>query len=210
MATVVGIVALGVRRGIERAAKVIAFPMVTVLLGLAVYASTLPGAGEAYAYYLSPDSGKIAANRRSILPAAAGQAFFTLALAGGAMLTYASYIGEDRNLGEDGALIAGVNVAISFVVGLVVFPVLFTAGFPPAEPGPGAIFVGLPTTFGDLPVGNPVGTVFFGMVALGAISSGISTRSSRVVPRRRTRRRTVQGCRLCRSYRLRARCSHLL
>jgi len=90
------------------------------------------------------------------------------------MLTYASYIGEDRNLGEDGALIAGANVGISFVVGLVVFPVLFTAGVPPADPGPGAIFVSLATAFTSLPAGDTVGAVFFGMVALGAISSGIS------------------------------------
>lgn len=174
MATIVGIVALGVRRGIERAAKAIVFPMVAILLGLAAYASTLPGAGEAYSYYLSPDFGTVAENWDSILPAAAGQAFFTLALAGGTMLTYASYIGEDRNLAEDGALIAGANVGISFVVGLAVFPMLFTAGVPPADPGPGAIFVSLATAFSGLPAGDAIGTVFFGMVALGAISSGIS------------------------------------
>ncbi|MWV40874.1 sodium-dependent transporter [Natrialba sp. INN-245] len=174
MAAVILIVAAGIKRGIELAVKVIVPAIIVIALGLAAYAATLEGAGDAYAYYLSPDLGVIAANWTSILPAAAGQAFFTLSLGMGVMITYASYLGEDRNLAEDGAIVIGFDTAIAFVTGLIVFPILFTAGVDPADPGAGAIFVSLAAAFGDLTLGWLIGAVFFGTVAIAALSSAIS------------------------------------
>ncbi|MFP9061028.1 sodium-dependent transporter [Natrialbaceae archaeon A-chndr2] len=174
MAVVIAIVALGIKRGIELAVKLLVPAIIVISVGMALYAFTLAGASDAYSYYLSPDFGVIASNWTSILPAAAGQAFFTLSLGMGAMITYASYLEEDRNLAEDGAIIVGFDTAIAFVTGLIVFPILFTAGVDPADPGPGAIFVSLAAAFGDLTLGWLIGAVFFATVAIAALSSAIS------------------------------------
>jgi len=174
LSVIVVIVGLGIRRGIELAVKVMVPAILLIVAGLAVWAATLDGAGAAYAYYLSPDVGAIAADWTSILPAAAGQAFYTLSLGFGIMITYASYLGEDRNLIEDAAIIIGFDTAIALAVGLVVFPILFTAGIDPGDPGVGAIFITLAAAFGELPAGGLVGAVFFLTVAVAALSSAIS------------------------------------
>ncbi|MFW5950008.1 MAG: sodium-dependent transporter, partial [archaeon] len=168
------IVALGVQRGIEIGVKVMV-PSIIVIFGLlAVYAFTLPGAAEAYSYYLSPDLGYLLDNWQSIVPAAAGQGFFTLSLGMGVMITYASYLSEDENLGIDGATVVGFNTGISILTGLIVFPILFSANVDPADPGAGAIFVSVAEALGGIPLGSLVGVLFFTTVAIAALSSAIS------------------------------------
>lgn len=174
MAAVVGVVAFGVRQGIELAVKAMVPAIIVIILGLVAYAFTLDGAGAAYSYYLSPEFGAIAENWQSVLPAAAGQAFFTLSLGMGVMITYASYISEDRNLAEDGVSIIALDTGIAVIVGLFVFPILFTAGVDPAAPGAGAIFISLAGAFAELPLGWLIGAIFFAMFALAALTSGIS------------------------------------
>ena len=171
---IVAIVGLGIRRGIEIAVKILVPAIIVIILGLVAWAATLGGAGEAYSYYLSPDFDQLAADWTTVLPAAAGQAFFTLSLGFGIMITYASYLGEDRNLGKDSGVIIGFDTAIAFLVGLVVFPILFTAGVDPGDPGAGAIFISLAAAFGDLTLGWLVGALFFGTVVIAALSSAIS------------------------------------
>ncbi len=90
MTLVIAIIAAGIRSGIEVAVKLMVPAIVVLLVGLAAYGVTLDASAEAYAYYLSPDFGVIVENWTSILPAAAGQAFFTLSLGMGVMITYAS------------------------------------------------------------------------------------------------------------------------
>jgi len=174
MIATAAIVAAGIQRGIEIAVKVMVPALLALLIGLIGYAFTLEGAAEGYAYYLSPDLGVIAENWMSILPAAAGQAFFTLSLGMGVMITYASYLGEDRNLGVDGGWIAGLNTSVSILAGLVVFPVLFTIGTEPGSGGPGALFAGVGGAIAQIPGSRFVGFLFFGVVTIAALSSAIS------------------------------------
>ncbi|MDS0477482.1 sodium-dependent transporter [Natrinema sp. 1APR25-10V2] len=174
MAAVIAIVALGIERGIELSVKVMVPAIIIISIGLAVYAFTLEGAGDAYAYYLSPELSTIANNWTTILPAAAAQAFFTLSLGMGVMITYASYLGEDRNLAEDAGIIAALDTFIAFTAGLIAFPVLFAAGIEPGASGPALIFVSLASAFADLPLGGILGAIFFGTVAIAALSSAIS------------------------------------
>ena len=174
MALTVGIVAFGIQRGIELAVTVMVPAIIVLIIGLAVYAATLPGAGSGYGFYLTPDVDVILEDWRTILPSAAGQAFFTLSLGMGAMITYASYLGSDRNLGEDGAIIVGLDTGIAIVVGFVVFPFLAVAAIDPGEPGPGAVFVSLSQAFGDITGGWLLGFVFFLVLSLAALSSAIS------------------------------------
>mgnify|MGYP006273427011 CR=1 FL=1 len=174
MLLVIGIVALGVQRGIEFGVKVMV-PAILAIFGiLAVYAFTLPGAGEAYAYYLSPNVEYIMQNWQSLVPAAAGQGFFTLSLGMGVMITYASYLGDDKNLGIDGISVVILNTSVSILTGLVVFPILFSAGVDPETSGPGAIFVSIASAVLELPFGRVIGLFFFLTVAIAALSSAIS------------------------------------
>ena len=174
MTLVIGIIAAGVRQGIELGVKLMVPAIIALLLGLAVYGATLDASGAAYSYYLSPDIGVIAENWQSILPAAAGQAFFPLSLGMGVMITYASYLGEDRNLASDAGMIVSLDTLIAVIVGFVVFPFLFAAGLEPGAGGPGEIFVSLTAAFAEIPAGRLIGTIFFGMVGIAALSSAIS------------------------------------
>lgn len=168
------IVALGIQRGIEIAVKLMVPSIVILMLALIAYALTLPGAGEGFAYYLAPEPGTIAANWAEILPAAAGQALFTLSLGMGVMITYASYLGEDRNLGLDAGWIVGLDTLIAFMAGLVIFPFLFTIDAEPGEGGAGELFIGVGGAIAEAPFGEIVGFLFFGTVAIAALSSAIS------------------------------------
>ncbi|MCH7661604.1 MAG: sodium-dependent transporter [Euryarchaeota archaeon] len=174
MIIVIGVIALGVRSGIELAVKFMVPAIIVLGVGLAAYAFTLDGAGAAYQFYLSPDLDVLAENWQSILPAAAGQAFFTLSLGMGVMITYSSYLAEDRNLASDGAIIIGFDTAIAVLMGLILFPFLFTAGVDPGEGGPGTLFISLAAAFAELPAGGILGAIFFGTVAIAALSSAIS------------------------------------
>ena len=174
MAIIIVIIAAGVRSGIEVAVKLMVPIIIVLLVGLAAYGFTLDASTEAYAYYLSPDFGVIAENWTSILPAAAGQAFFTLSLGMGVMITYASYLGEDRNLAEDASIIIGLDTFIAVIVGFVVFPFIFAAGADPEAVTVNAIFFSLAEAFSQIPGGRALGILFFAMVGVAALSSAIS------------------------------------
>jgi NSS family neurotransmitter:Na+ symporter len=170
------IVLAGVRRGIEVGTTVMMPAIVLLLIGLAVWASGQPNAAAGYEFYLTFDPSVILEAGPSVLGPAAGQALFTLSVGAGTMLTYASYIGEDRSLPFDATVIAVLNTAVGVLAGLVVFPLLFSQGIDPTTTGtgPGALFVGLVGAFANLPGGAFIATVFFGIVTLAALSSSIS------------------------------------
>ncbi|MFB6126813.1 MAG: sodium-dependent transporter [Halolamina sp.] len=174
MAVVVGIVAFGVEAGIERSTKLMVPSIVVLLVGLGAWGSTLSGAPAGYSYYLSPDLSTIAANLGTILPAAVGQAFFTLSLGMGAMMTYASYLGEDDSLPFDGGVIVVLNTLVGALAGFVIFPILFSLGVEPGSGGAGTAFITLGGAFAELPAGKPLGVLFFVVLLLAAVSSGIS------------------------------------
>jgi NSS family neurotransmitter:Na+ symporter len=179
MAITVGIVAFGIEDGIEAATRLMVPSIVVILVGLAAYAFTLDGSGAAYAYYLSPDIDYLTANLGEIVPFAVGQAFFSLSLGMGAMITYASYLGDDDSLLTDGGIIVGLNSAVGLLAGLVVIPLLFVQfGSVPDSAsggGPGALFVSVADAFASLGLaGRALGVVFFGVVLVAALSSAIS------------------------------------
>lgn len=169
-----GIVFAGVRDGIEFATKLM-IPAIVVLIGiLAAWSATLEGAAAGYDFYLSFDLAYLRANFADVLSAAAGQALFTLSVGAGTMITYASYIDDDRSLPLDGLSIAVLNTAVGVVAGFVVFPLLFTLGIDPGSGGAGAVFISLAGGFARLPYGQLIAFVFFGVLALAALSSSIS------------------------------------
>ena len=174
MACTVGVVAFGVENGIERATKVMVPSVLLILAGLAAYAFTLDGAGAGYAYFLSPDLAALSNNLADIVPFAVGQAFFSLSLGMGAMVTYASYVDGEDSLVADAGSIVLLNTLVGVLAGLVVFPLLFAQGIDPNTSGPGAVFVSVAGAFANVPAGRLLGTAFFAVVLVAALSSAIS------------------------------------
>jgi len=163
----------GVQGGIERVTKVL-MPILIGLLGLlCVRALTLPGASEGLAYYFKPDFEK--ALDPGVFNAALGQAFFSLSLGNGCMLTYGSYLSRKESIGRSAIWVVLLDTSIALAAGLLVFPVGFTlAGFDPSASGPGLLFITLPQLFATLPAGAFFGAAFFVLLALAALTSAIS------------------------------------
>jgi NSS family neurotransmitter:Na+ symporter len=175
MALTLLIVAGGVKAGIERVSS-FAMPLLAlILVGIAVWATTLLGADEGYSYYLTPDFNELFS--LDTLAAAASQAFFSLSLGMGAMLTFASYLQRDTNLPREATIVALSDFSIAFIAGLVVFPVIFAMGLQSAvsESTVGALFIAIPGAFVEMgAVGRVVGILFFVALFIGAITSAIS------------------------------------
>jgi len=161
----------GIEEGIERWAKVL-MPLLLVLMLVVIFRSvTLPGAGAGLEFYLNPDFSKI--NGQVVL-AALGQAFFSLSLGMGAMITYGSYLPKRENLLVSGGYVALFDTAIALMAGLMIFPALFAMGKQPESGGPALIFVVLPEVFATMPLGNFISAVFFILLSIAALTSMVS------------------------------------
>ena len=172
MGITVAIVMLGVQKGIETSSKWM-MPILSILLiVLAGYSLTLGGASEALTFMFHPDWS--AFTNPSVYFAAVGQAFFTLSLGMGIMLTYGSYLSPKDKLTSSAAYIIILDTLFAIIAGLVVFPALFAFDLDPTQ-GAGLVFVVLPTIFeGISGIGLVVGVAFFILLALAALSSAIS------------------------------------
>jgi NSS family neurotransmitter:Na+ symporter len=164
------IVIRGVQKGIERWSKILMPVLFILLVMLIIRALTLPGAMAGVRFFLSPDFSKI--NTESILQAL-GHAFFTLSLGMGAMITYGSYVGKQQNIFLAALSIAGLDTLIALMAGLAIFPAVFAQGFSPGA-GPGLVFQVLPTVFNQIPLGALWATIFFLLLLVAALTSGIS------------------------------------
>lgn len=173
LATTAGIIIGGVRDGIERITKILMPALLLLLLALMIRALTLPGAEVGLAYYLKPDFAKFLDIR--IINAALGQAFFSLSLGMGAMITYGSYLGEKENIAQAAAWVVALDTLVALMAGFIIFPAGFTIpGFDPSTSGPGLIFAVLPRLFAEMPGGHLFGGAFFLMLTMAAITSTIS------------------------------------
>ncbi len=169
LATIV-VVSRGIEAGIERASKVLMpllFALVLILLG---YAITSPGAAEGLAFLLHPRFEQL--SWAGVLQAL-GQAFFSLSLGMGAMITYGSYLEPDKNIARSAFLIAGMDTLLAILAGAVIFPLVFSFGLEPGA-GPGLIFITLPKAFLMMPASSVFATAFFVLVLFAALTSAIS------------------------------------
>ncbi|MEX2663303.1 MAG: sodium-dependent transporter, partial [Vicinamibacterales bacterium] len=168
-----GIIIGGVRGGIERATKLMMPALIGLLILLAGRALTLPGASEGLAYYMRPDMSKIW--DVTVLNAALGQAFFSLSLGMGAMITYGSYLSRREGIISAAIWVVALDTAIALLAGFIIFPAGFSlAGFDPSASGPGLIFTVLPRLFATLPGGHLFGAAFFILLTMAALTSTIS------------------------------------
>ena len=175
MTATIVIVMAGIKSGIERVSFVLMPALFLIVIGLALWAFTLDGAGAGYAVYLQPDLDELM--NPSVWRAAAAQAFFSLSLGMGAMLTFASYLGKDQDLPGAATIVAFTDFSVAFIAGLVVFPVIYSLGLQGAvsQSTVGALFIALPGAFDAMgAVGRVVGLFFFVALAVGAITSTIA------------------------------------
>ena len=160
----------GVKSGIEKFCKVMMPTLFFLVLFIAIYAMCLPGAGEGVRYLFRPDFSKVTG---STLISALGQAFFSLSLGMGCMITYASYASPDENATRCSVITAFADTAFAIIAGCAVMPAVFAFGGNP-ESGPGLVFLTLPQIFEKMPLGNIVAILFFMALLLAALTSAIS------------------------------------
>ena len=141
-----------------------------ILLGLICFSLTLPNAGLGLEYMFKPDFSKI--NGEMFL-AALGQALFTLSIGMGALLTYGSYIKEDKSITKSAYTIIFSDTLFAIMAGIMIFPAIFSFGLEP-DSGAGLVFITLPQIFLQIPHGNLVSASFFVLLVSAAITSGIS------------------------------------
>lgn len=160
----------GVSGGIEKATKIL-MPVLFILLIVVIGRSiTLPGAGKGIEYYLIPDFSKI--NGHVIL-AALTQAFFSLGVGWGMMITYGSYLPKTQNIVSSSLWVGAMDTSIALLAGFMVFPAVFAFNQSPAE-GPTLVFNVLANIFQQMPLGNIAGALFFLLLFFAAITSTIS------------------------------------
>lgn len=164
------IVYSGVENGIERWSKILMPILFILMLGLIVYANSLTNSGKGLSFYLNPDFSKVTG--KSIL-AALGQAFFSLSLGMGLMITYGSYLSKKENIITSALYISLFDTLIAFMAGLIIFPALFSQGMRPDQ-GPALVFIILPKLFVGMPGGIIVGAFFFLLLSIAALTSTIS------------------------------------
>lgn len=143
------VVAQGIQKGLERASKIM-MPMLFILfLFIIIRSLSLPNAFEGVKYFLLPDFSELSANG---IMFALGQSFFALSVGITQMITYASYLKADQNLPKSASYIVLMNIAVSVMVGLAIFPAIASFGMQSME-GPGLVFIVLPEIFNAIPFG---------------------------------------------------------
>lgn len=171
MAMTVVVVSFGVQRGIEGASKVL-MPALFVIVGLLfIYvAVATDGLAASLSFLFAPDFSKLSGDA---VMEALGHSFFTLSLGMGAMITYGSYMSDERHVVRDGLAVALLDTVLALLAGSVIFAVVFDHGSDAAA-GPGLVFVTLPPLFAAMPGGTIVAVAFFFMLIFAAWSSAIS------------------------------------
>ncbi|WP_416151598.1 sodium-dependent transporter [Salipaludibacillus sp. HK11] len=171
MAFTVGIVYVGVKKGIEKSNKILMPLLAVLVIVLAGYSMTLGGTREALNFLFSPDWSSL--RDPEVYLAALGQAFFSLSLGMGALITYGSYLSKDHKLPGAAVSVASLDTVFAIIAGLMIFPAVFAFGIAPDD-GPGLVFVTLPEIFDNMTGGVLFGLAFFFLLSAAALSSGVS------------------------------------
>ena len=170
IALTIWIVSAGVEKGIEKWSKIlmpVLFVMMLVIIGRSL---TLEGASKGISYYLNPDFSKIDGK---VVLMALGQAFFSLSVGWGLMITYGSYMPKSQNIVSNGLWVASADTLVAILAGFMVFPAVFAFGMDPGA-GPGLTFVTLPKVFAQMTAGWVFGAIFFCLLSVAAVTSSIS------------------------------------
>ncbi|MGE7944973.1 sodium-dependent transporter [Lysinibacillus xylanilyticus] len=170
MLLTVTIVSAGIKGGIEKASTWMMPLLFIFFIVLVIRSLTLDGAMEGVKFMFVPDWSYL--NAETFLKAL-GQAFFSLSVGIAVMITYSSYLSKSEKIGNSAINVASMNIIISLLAGLVIFPAVFALGYTPDQ-GPGLVFIILPAVFEQLPLGGLFLTIFFILLLFATVTSSIS------------------------------------
>ena len=175
----------GVKKGIEKSAKLLMPVLFLLLIVLAIRSITLEGAGEGLSFLFHPDFSKL---NGSTFLSALGQSFFSLSLGMGIMITYGSYFKQDAHLFKTAAQVSLLDTLVAILAGLVIFPAAFALAPDKAavtqelvKGGPGLLFITVPGLFKSLPLSSLWSSIFFFLIMIAALTSTISLTETCVV-----------------------------
>jgi NSS family neurotransmitter:Na+ symporter len=170
MAIALFIVGRGLKDGIEKVVSVLMPALFAMLLLMIAYAAVEGDFGAGLSFLFSTDFSKIDG---STVLVAIGQAFFSISVAMGLLMTYGSYVPKNVSLTKSALIIAGADTLVALLAGLMIFPLVFGNNLDPGS-GPGLIFRTLPTAFAEMPGGTIFGAMFFVLLAFAAVTSLIA------------------------------------
>jgi NSS family neurotransmitter:Na+ symporter len=190
MIMTMGVIVLGVQKGLERASKIMMPAFVAILLVLVCYSIFNAEFVQALKFLFYPDFSLI--TTKTVL-SAMGIAFFSLALGAGCICAYASYVPKNERITPKLLIVAGFDTLLALLAGLAIFPLVFAYGLSPAE-GPGLMFEVLPTAFAQMAAGQVLGALFFLLLLFAAWTSSISLAEPIIaILQERTRLTRIQG-----------------
>lgn len=165
------IVVKGVSSGIEKAGKVLMPLLFVILILISVRGLMLPGAMAGMEFLFKPDFSVV---NSSVILAALGQAFFSLSLGMGIMITYGSYLSKGENLVSNAGIVTAMDTAVALLAGIAMFPAMFAFDIEPTQ-GPGLVFVVVPTLFAEMGgMGALFAGLFFVALSVAALTSSVS------------------------------------
>ena len=160
----------GISKGIERASRYMMPALFIMFLVLVVRSLTLDGAMEGVRFLLKPDWSYLTPKTALL---ALGQAFFALSVGVSVMVTYASYLSKRDDMAKSALSVSALNIVISLLAGLVIFPAVFALGFKP-DAGPGLIFIVLPAVFNQITFGGLFLVIFLILLLFATLTSAFS------------------------------------
>lgn len=164
------VVSFGVKKGIENSSRMLMPILFVFIIVLAIRSVTLPGAGEGLKFLFQPDFHKITAD---VVLSAMGQAFFSLSIGMGCLLTYGSYVKKDVNLENTTFQVATIDSFVAVLAAVAIFPAVFSMGLDPGQ-GPQLVFITLPHVFNQMPGGSVFAIIFFLLLLVTTLTSTIS------------------------------------
>lgn len=160
----------GVTKGIEKASNIMMPLLFLLLVAFCINSATLPGLHEGLSFLFTPDFSKLTP---SVLLGALGQAFFSLSLGLGGMMTYASYFSDRTKLGKTAVTTAFLDSLVAVMAGIIIFPAVFSFGLSP-EAGPTLVFEVLPNIFSKFHGGTVWSALFFFLLFIASLTSTVS------------------------------------
>ena len=170
-ALTVFIVSRGLHKGIENAIRWLMPALFALLALMVVYSIVAADFAAGISFLLKPDFSQITAKSFML---ASSQAFFSVTVGAGAMMIYGAYLSDDVSIPKTTAIIAFSDAGVAILAGLAIFPIVFAYGLQP-DGGPGLVFITLPIAFGEMFGGSVIGTAFFILLAIAALTSLIAT-----------------------------------
>lgn len=168
----IGVLMMGVQKGIERASNVLMPLLFVLLLLFCTYAMTLPGAIDGLAFFFKPDFSRLS---WGVAANALGQTFFSLSLGTGILITYASYYPKSTNLVSTSVTVSLLTTLVAVMMGMIIFPTVFSFNLHlDSLRGTTLVFVTLPEVFAQMPGAKYWSILFFTLLLVAALTSTIS------------------------------------